>query len=338
MKIVNYKEIAQLITSIQNFDERYIYDEEYAADDFFVLYEDDAIVENVFLDNYIGDQYIVGYIFMKNLEVNKQISALDTDITPFLLVLGNVKAIIVTLAGNEFYIGGNLECSTLWGIYNHGALTVKGQLTAQLLYSDDFEYRFESVHSIVIIIGDETAQYKDQNGLGLVLMTKSHALDQIFNETGLALCDSGLFEFLTLANVDLTPILKTEIDFHMDFPEKARIYFNEIFNNPIFESQQTIDFQNKAMDPFGVFYSFAKDKNINTITVINTNRTYASSIAFDTEIDKIYLDLTLYSDQTFKDKIYFQMNEEDQFFHAKTVKHWFFEGYKEWQLNLLNYN
>ena len=298
------------------------------------MYENDAILDNLSLDNYIEDKFIEGYIFKQNLEVTNQITALDTDYSPFLLVLGNVKSAQVTLAGNDFYIGGNLECNTLWGIYNHGSLMVKGHLTTQLLYSDEFNFEFGAISAIAFITGDERAIYKDANGLGLVLMTKTHRLNQIFNDYGLELCNNGLFEYFTTATENPHPILKTEFDFYQNFPEKSRLSFNEIFSSPLFNNQQTIEIAGKNPEQPNVFYSYTKAENTNTVVMINANSNYSTSIVLDKETDKIYLTLALFTHHNLKDiQIYFEMNEQDQYFQAKTVKHWFFEAEKEWLLD-----
>jgi len=334
MTIVKFSEIEHLLTSAINFDKQNVYEKEYSNDDFFVLYENDIILENLSLHNYVGDKFIEGYIFKQNLDVNVQISSIDTDYSPFLFVLGNVKCPGLILAGNEFYIGGNLECNSLWGIYNHGSLTVKRNLKTQLLYSDEFNFEFGSVSAVAYIIGDERAKYNDANGLGLVLMTKTHSLNQVFNDYGQELCNNGLFEYLTTDNENPQPILRTELDFYQNFPEKSRLSFSEIFSNPLFIDQQNIEIASKNTEQPNIFYSFTTAEDTNSVVVINTNRNYSASIVLDKQADKIYLTLALFTDHNLKDiQIYFEMNEQDQYFQAKTVKHWFFEAQKEWQLN-----
>lgn len=335
MTIVKFSEIEHLLTSIKNFDNQTIYEKQYSEEDFFVVYDNDVILENLSLDNYIGDKFIEGYIFQQNLEVSKQISSLDTDYSPFLLVLGNVKCPGVILAGNEFFIGGNLDCNSLWGIYNHGSLTVKGQLKTQLLYSDEFNFEFGAVSEIAFIIGDENAKYNDENGLGLVLMTRTHSIDQFLNNYGQELCNNGqLFESLITDNENPQPILRTEFDFYQDFSEKARFSFNKIFGNPLFINQQTIEIASKNPEQPNIFYSFTIAENTNTVVMINANRNYSISVLLDKQTDKIHLTLALFTDHNFTDiQIYFEMNEQDQYFQAKTVKHWFFEAENEWQLS-----
>ena len=335
MTIAKFSEIEHLFTSVINFDKQPVYEKQYSDDDFFVVYDNDAILENLSLDNYVEDKFIEGYIFKQNLEVTHQINASDTDYSPFLLVLGNVKSAQLTLAGNDFYIGGNLECNTLWGIYNHGSLTVKSHLKTQLLYSDEFNFEFGSISAVAFIVGDERAKYNNENGFGLVLLTRTHSIDQIFNDYGQELCNNGLFEYLTTDKENPQPILETEFDFYQDFPEKSRLLFNEIFSNPLFINQQTIEFASKNPEQPNVFYSYTTSENINSVVMINTNRNYSASIVLNKQTDKIQLTLALFTDRNLKDiQLYFEMNEQDQYFQAKTVKHCFFEARKEWLLNV----
>ena len=156
------------------------------------------------------------------------------------------------MAGNNFYIDGNLECNSIWGIYNHGSLTVKGSLSTQFLYTDEFNLEFGAINELAFIVGSEHAKYFVEN-IGMVLLTNSHSIDQVFNDYGQALCQNGLFEYLSSKEENLPPILNTSFDFYTDFPENVRVIFDKIFNDIAFENQGNIDvFDRKS----NIFYTY----------------------------------------------------------------------------------
>ncbi|PUA37838.1 hypothetical protein C8Z91_17870 [Paenibacillus elgii] len=86
--------------------------------------------QSVFLILIIGDLIVQNYIYNEN-----------TDGSTGLIVLGNVQASNIIVGGQEIYICGNLEVKELfWGDYNHGMLSVRGNVTAPLFVETDEYY------------------------------------------------------------------------------------------------------------------------------------------------------------------------------------------------------
>lgn len=327
MTIVKFSEIEYLLINAQGFDKQPLYTKQYAKDDFFVVYDNDVVLEKLSLDNYIGEKFIEGYIFKQNLEVKNQILATDTDYSPFLLVMGNVKCQGVLMAGNNFYIDGNLECNSIWGIYNHGSLTVKGSLSTQFLYTDEFNLEFGAINELAFIVGSEHAKYFVEN-IGMVLLTNSHSIDQVFNDYGQALCQNGLFEYLSSKEENLPPILNTSFDFYTDFPENVRVIFDKIFNDIAFENQGNIDvFDRKS----NIFYTYVDSDEENSISIVNIDKKYNSVILQKKETKTIELTLVFYTDEGLeKVQTWFDLTENDQYYQAITVKHWFYKAEEKW--------
>lgn len=94
--------------------------------------QQEALLErqSVFLILITGDLIVHNYIYNEN-----------TDGSTGLIVLGNVQASNIIVGGQEIYIGGNLEVNELfWGDYNHGMLSVCGNVTAPLFVETDEYY------------------------------------------------------------------------------------------------------------------------------------------------------------------------------------------------------
>ena len=332
MTIVPFAEIASVLHQACNFSGEHIYTKTFSDDAYFVLYEQAAVLENLYLSNHYEGKLIEGYIFLQQLEVKNNIVAYDEDHSPFLLAMGNVKASHLVLAGNPFYINENLTCNALWGIYNHGALVVKGSVTTQILYSDGFPFEFGQVAAIGIILGDERATCYHATGSGMVLLTKTHTPEQVFNEAGQALCKQGLFLYLSAETENKQPIFQTSINFYPSFSENLRPVFNEIFSNPVFKKQQSVEIISNHPEQFETVFSYVTEENMDIILAANTHQKYAASILLEKNTNTVYLRLAMYTDSSLSNlQIYFDMNEQEQSFQATTVKHWFYQAMQAWR-------
>ncbi len=113
--------------------------------------ENDAELAELRLD-VLPDDNTVAYIFIGNLTVLGAIWNEETDFGVALIALKNVKAKNVAVGGQEVSIEGNLVVEELLcGSYNHGTMTVKGDVKAQYILNDDYTFMFaKSVEAIVL--------------------------------------------------------------------------------------------------------------------------------------------------------------------------------------------
>lgn len=136
----------------------------------YMLYKGD-VVFNGTLDTYkhcsAAKDDIYGIIIEGNLTVKGVIFQPDMDNGEHLLVTGNVYAQSINKGGGEFYIKGDLTAEqTIYGYYNHGALTVEGKTQAVAILADDQFFRFLGEVSGTIvgdqeIEGAEDAEYSE---------------------------------------------------------------------------------------------------------------------------------------------------------------------------------
>jgi hypothetical protein len=125
--------------------------------------EDDTVLNDLSLDVLPNDQTIA-YIFMGNLTVLGSIWNENTDGAMSLMVLKNVKAKNMAVGGQEICIKGNLEVEELLcGSYNHGSMTVKGNVKAQYILDDDYAFTFEGTVKGIIFNDVHHGYYKVNN-------------------------------------------------------------------------------------------------------------------------------------------------------------------------------
>ncbi|MFB9080539.1 hypothetical protein ACFFLS_20610 [Flavobacterium procerum] len=162
-KVKNRHQAHEIISNLTDFNNQNIYNvfedtwrfPDYEKNPVFLLAEDDVqmdILEMEFSTDEYPDIFILGFIFKKDLTVNKLISAYDTDNSPALIVLGKTTTINITLFGSVHYLGGGLQCDVLLGEYNHGELFVKGDVSAWLIYADDMNMHFEGFNNVQAVI------------------------------------------------------------------------------------------------------------------------------------------------------------------------------------------
>ncbi|WP_281233625.1 hypothetical protein [Flavobacterium gelatinilyticum] len=162
-KVINRHEAHTIIGDLTDFSGNKIYNvfedtwrfPDYEENPVFLLAEEDAEMDSFemgFNTEEHQDIFILGFIFKKNLKVEKYISSFDTDNSPALIVLGETTTVNINLFGSVHYLGGGLRCDVLAGEYNHGELFVKGDVRAWLIYTDDMLMHFERFTDVQAII------------------------------------------------------------------------------------------------------------------------------------------------------------------------------------------
>ncbi|UJF35636.1 DUF6891 domain-containing protein [Paenibacillus hexagrammi] len=119
-----------------------------------LVYEGNLTVEQIHLDYPLGidavreeheQQSVFLILVTGDLIVNNYIYNEYTDGSTGLIVLGNVQASNMIVGGQEIYIGGNLAVKELfWGDYNHGMLSVCGNVeTSFFVETDEYDVRIK---------------------------------------------------------------------------------------------------------------------------------------------------------------------------------------------------
>lgn len=122
--------------------------------------EEDVILTDLHLD-LVQNDATIAYIFMGNLTVLGTIWNENTEGAISLMVFKNVKAKSIAVGGQEIYIKGNLDVEELLcGSYNHGTMTVKGNVKAQYILDDDYTFTFEGKVNAVIFNDVHHGYYK----------------------------------------------------------------------------------------------------------------------------------------------------------------------------------
>lgn len=216
-KVINRQQAHEIIGNLTDFEGTKIYDvfedtwrfPDYEDNPIFLLAENNIemeILEMQYSTDEKPDVFILGFIFKKDLAVNRLISAWDTDSSPALIVLGETKTINITLFGNVHYLGAGLKCDSLLGEYNHGELFVKGDSTAWLIYSDDMRMHFENFTAVQAVINaglpdiSICSKLTDTDGSAIVVenfFPSTHKLSDIVNDAYIEYSANNDFEILT---------------------------------------------------------------------------------------------------------------------------------------------
>ena len=77
----------------------------------------------------------------------------DSDWSPRLKVLGNVRVRTLFLYGSNSEIDGDLIAETVFGFYNHGSLHVRGALRADVLLDSDYTWKVDGPVECRFILG-----------------------------------------------------------------------------------------------------------------------------------------------------------------------------------------
>ena len=219
----------------------------YEENTFFLLAEEDVEAEGfsvAFNNDEYPDIFILGFIFLKNLTTQKYVEGCEIDVSPVLIVLGKVTTNNLMVVGNTHYIGKGIECETIWGMYNHGSLYVKGETEAHLIYADDMEMHFEKF-----------------KGLG-VAVSSSHGLN-IFTTTHLPQDDGTtlLQEYNVLNTHKLSDAVADEYIFISEYGEEM---ISDDGSGKAYEAmmqgESIIDWNKEGRVMYGHFISYFQKK------------------------------------------------------------------------------
>lgn len=180
----------------QFFAPTYIDDEDNA---FFLYTEQAVVVDNLVLDPFLTlengeeDITILGYVFANTLHVTQYLCGYELDSSPPLICLGDANWHHAFLCGAPHYVGGDLQVSVLDGFYNHGALLVKGQVSAGVIIEDDFSFTFGGVRHITAMLGRFTVHDLSPDG-GPHYSYSTHDLRQVLLASMIAETEDGTWE------------------------------------------------------------------------------------------------------------------------------------------------
>jgi len=164
-QVIDIHEAHQLIGELTDLQGNLLYDvyddtwrfPNYEDNPFFLYTNNEVEVEKlelVYSTNENPDIFVLGFIFGNKLESKSYILANDTDNSPALIALSDVKAQNIHLFGNIHYVGGNMACEVVMGEYNHGLLYVKGNVTANFAYADDMSMYFAKADNLYANYGN----------------------------------------------------------------------------------------------------------------------------------------------------------------------------------------
>jgi hypothetical protein len=117
---------------------------------------DDLFGEELVFD-YADDKTICAILFKKNCNIpNMCYVDRDQDYSPALIVQGNLMARALNLAGGVTLINGNCDVKeVIYGVYNHGELTVNGTINTPLIIADDYSMVLNGVVNTQYIMGTD---------------------------------------------------------------------------------------------------------------------------------------------------------------------------------------
>ncbi|NBA77973.1 hypothetical protein GOQ04_20625 [Emticicia sp. ODNR4P] len=142
MKKISYSEAKNNYKLIDDSNMRVFWDywTEANKDFSFLLYDGDTVLDNLNLDNENYDNDIIGILVNGNLEVNN-IYNFESDYGVHLVVLGDVSAKNIIVAGQDININGNLNVAEVFlGFYNHGSIFVGGDILSPTIIILDYGF------------------------------------------------------------------------------------------------------------------------------------------------------------------------------------------------------
>jgi predicted DNA-binding WGR domain protein len=126
-----------------------------------LIFEDDAHFESLEIDPYAATNKVDALFFLKDLTAKNYIIQKEMDYGPTVIVMGNVQAKNIWCSGGDIYFKGNVtaEQSLIAGVYNHGELSIDGDIQAELVLSQDHMFNYKTI-SKGVVVGIEVA-YKE---------------------------------------------------------------------------------------------------------------------------------------------------------------------------------
>ncbi|MBW8688338.1 polymer-forming cytoskeletal protein [Chitinophaga rhizophila] len=113
-----------------------------AADQSFLLYSGDLVIDTVFLlHTETLPEGVAGYVIDGNLHVNGNIINEEGDYGPTLYVTGNVTCRSLLIGGSPVHIKGDVTAEEVIMLhYNHGWMKCPGTFTAPVMIVDDYHF------------------------------------------------------------------------------------------------------------------------------------------------------------------------------------------------------
>ncbi len=118
------------------------------ANELVYVFENDVNTSSLEMDATFMAEPCYGAIFLKNLYAKEYIIQEETDYGPLIIVLGDIEAKNIFVSGGDCYFRGNVNVAQtlIAGVYNHGELTINGQIEADLILSFDHSFTYSAAH------------------------------------------------------------------------------------------------------------------------------------------------------------------------------------------------
>lgn len=112
------------------------------------VFENEVHTSSLEMDVTFMTEPYYGAIFLKNLHAEGYIIQEETDYGPLIIVQGDIEAKNIFVSGGDCYFRGNVnvEQTLVAGVYNHGELTINGQIGADLILSFDHSFTYTPAH------------------------------------------------------------------------------------------------------------------------------------------------------------------------------------------------
>lgn len=112
------------------------------------VFENEVYTSSLEMDVTFMSESCYGTIFLKNLHAEGYIIQEETDYGPLIIVQGDIKAKNIFVSGGDCYFRGNVNVAQtlVAGVYNHGELTINGQIEADLILSFDHSFTYTPAH------------------------------------------------------------------------------------------------------------------------------------------------------------------------------------------------
>ena len=254
---------------------------------YYLLAEEDVVCEkfDANWEDAAENLHVAGFIFLKNLTSQQYLMSFDLDVSPFFVVLGNLKAVNIGLWGNTHYVGGNLDANLLYGKYNHGSLFVRGHATCFCVVSDDFEMFFGDLNTYAIVdeIGriKKTIEYKGENGEALTAVLAypaTHGLDEVFIDSIYVAEDDGGYGGHYVAVCENMQANTTCIDMQKiqapiaHFRANVTHDFEQLFKHAHFKTENS--WMSYPYEHTTDIYFFANQSESGTLSIAYKNKHY----------------------------------------------------------------
>ncbi|MGB4812381.1 MAG: hypothetical protein WBP13_07885 [Methylophilaceae bacterium] len=327
-----------------------------ATEGYYLVAEEDVVCDKFDMDweNQPENIIVAGFIFLKNLTIDTCLLANEIDISPFFVVLGDLKAANIGLWGNTHFVGGKLNTQLLYGKYNHGSLFVGGHATCLCVVSDDFEMSFGNLNTYAIVddIGriKKTIQYTDENSevlSAIIAYPATHDLNEVFIDAIYQAEDDGYGgHYLAvskkmLANMNCLDMKKIQAPI-AHFKANVAKDFEHLFKRPHFKSEDFWMVYPNEEDTKQYYFAYKSESGKFTLSFYNNDYTYKHMVMFSpkkglknllskgAEID-IYV--TYYEQDNDTEKLEFTLTPNEECLEAYQAMHSFSQAIQQFKSN-----